>query len=77
MKRDTLGICLNTQVVVSNQSSTFTHIRGYDKFALCQNHTKVMITYPQMNGKQLLEAMESQDEIEWRAEFLCKDGHCH
>ncbi|EGA70210.1 hypothetical protein VISI1226_04310 [Vibrio sinaloensis DSM 21326] len=70
MKRDIFGICLSRNMLSSNLSGTFTHVRAYTKANLGED-AKVMHAFPQLSGKEVLANMESARSLVWRAEFAC------
>ncbi|EJG2372650.1 hypothetical protein ACOIYL_003297 [Vibrio parahaemolyticus] len=71
MERDTLGICLNKAMLSENMYSTFTHVRAYEKNGGNASDLKVLLSFPQMSGKDLLNTMRGSRQLEWRAEFHC------
>lgn len=71
MERDTFGICLNKAMLSENMYSTFTHVRAYEKNGGNASDLKVLLSYPQMSGKDLLNTMRGSRQLEWRAEFHC------
>lgn len=70
MKRDVYGICLSKSLLSNNLSSTFTHVRAYQR-DLDGEDAKVMHAFPQLSGEELLNNMLSTKRLLWRAEFLC------
>ncbi len=71
MERDNFGICLNKAMLSENMYSTFTHVRAYEKNAGNATELKVLLSFPQMSGKDLLNTMCGSRQLEWRAEFHC------
>ncbi|EGQ7683494.1 hypothetical protein IZS58_004435 [Vibrio parahaemolyticus] len=71
MERDTFGICLNKAMLSDNMYSTFTHVRAYEKNGGNASDLKVLLSFPQMSGKDLLNTMRGSRQLEWRAEFHC------
>ncbi|EGR1443917.1 hypothetical protein ACUT8K_002227 [Vibrio parahaemolyticus] len=71
MERDTFGICLNKAMLSENMYSTFTHVRAYEKNGGNASVLKVLLSFPQMSGKDLLNTMRGSRQLEWRAEFHC------
>ncbi|EOW3938639.1 hypothetical protein ACOW8D_001272 [Vibrio parahaemolyticus] len=71
MERDTFGICLNKAMLSENMYSTFTHVRAYEKNGGNASDLKVLLSFPQMSGKDLLNTMHGSRQLEWRAEFHC------
>ncbi|HAS6453370.1 TPA: hypothetical protein I7291_17525 [Vibrio parahaemolyticus] len=71
MERDTFGICLNKAMLSENMYSTFTHVRAYEKNGGNASDLKVLLSFPQMSGKDLLNTMRGSRRLEWRAEFHC------
>ena len=71
MERDTFGICLNKAMLSENMYSTFTHVRAYEKKGGSTSDLKVLLSFPQMSGKDLLNTMRGSRQLEWRAEFHC------
>ncbi|MCG9645567.1 hypothetical protein L1D18_15760 [Vibrio parahaemolyticus] len=71
MERDTFGICLNKAMLSKNMYSTFTHVRAYEKNGGNASDLKVLLSFPQMSGKDLLNTMRGSRQLEWRAEFHC------
>ncbi|MFB9134076.1 hypothetical protein M1D72_15055 [Vibrio sp. AK197] len=69
MKRDAFGICISPALLSRNLSSTFTHIRGYETRE--QQDTTVKLAFQQLSGEQLLNTVESNTELLWRAEYCC------
>jgi hypothetical protein len=73
MKRDIFGICLSKSMLSNNLSSTFTHVRAYQKSDQSEDVT-VMHAFPQMSGQELLTNMKQTKRLLWRAEFVCSDN---
>ncbi|EGR1345095.1 hypothetical protein ACUMO5_003305 [Vibrio parahaemolyticus] len=71
MERDTFGICLNKAMLSENMYSTFTHVRAYEKNGGNASDLKVLLSFPQMSGKDLLNTIRGSRQLEWRAEFHC------
>lgn len=71
MERDNFGICLNKDLLSKNMSSTFTHVRAYEKSDDNASELRVLLSFPQMSGKDLLDTMRDSRQLEWRAEFHC------
>ncbi|AIL70568.1 hypothetical protein ACSTDZ_08530 [Vibrio vulnificus] len=71
MERDTFGICLNKAMLSKNMHSTFTHVRAYEKDGRSPSDLKVLLSFPQMSGRDLLQTMQGSRQLEWRAEFFC------
>ncbi|TOM15855.1 hypothetical protein [Vibrio parahaemolyticus] len=71
MERDTFGIYLNKAMLSENMYSTFTHVRAYEKNGGNASDLKVLLSFPQMSGKDLLNTMRGSRQLEWRAEFHC------
>ncbi|HFQ5214873.1 TPA: hypothetical protein ACGUW3_003430 [Vibrio vulnificus] len=71
MERDTFGICLNKAMLSKNMHSTFTHVRAYEKDEQSPSDLKVLLSFPQMSGRDLLQTMQGSRQLEWRAEFFC------
>lgn len=71
MERDTFGICVNKAMLSENMYSTFTHVRAYEKNGGNASDLKVLLSFPQMSGKDLLNTMRGSRQLEWRAEFHC------
>ncbi|GAB2661715.1 hypothetical protein [Vibrio panuliri] len=71
MKRDVYGICLSKNMLSKNLSSTFTHVRAYSKAEVLEDAC-VRHAYPQMSGKELLNNIQSDTNLFWRAEFVCQ-----
>ncbi|UTZ37532.1 hypothetical protein HB763_12950 [Vibrio campbellii] len=71
MERDTFGICLNKAMLSENMYSTFTHVRAYEKSDASSADLKVLLSFPQMSGKDLLNTMRGSRQLEWKAEFHC------
>ncbi|CAE6904625.1 hypothetical protein ACOMICROBIO_GDFFDHBD_01736 [Vibrio sp. B1REV9] len=71
MERDTFGICLSKAMLSQNMYSTFTHVRAYEKNDTSPSDLKVLLSFPQMTGKDLLNTMRGSRQLEWRAEFHC------
>ncbi|MGR4990435.1 hypothetical protein ACPV3U_12750 [Vibrio rotiferianus] len=71
MERDTFGICLNKAMLSENMYSTFTHVRAYEKSDTCTSDLRVLLSFPQMTGKDLLNTMRGSRQLEWRAEYHC------
>ncbi|KGY12264.1 cation transporter [Vibrio tubiashii] len=72
MKRDVFGICLSRGMLTNNLSSTFTHVRAYQRSEENEDVT-VMHAFPQMSGQELLTNMKGSTRLLWRAEFVCSD----
>ncbi|WP_284193249.1 hypothetical protein [Vibrio zhanjiangensis] len=70
MKRDMFGICVSKSMLSHNLSSTFTHVRAYEK-SKHNDKIKVMCSYPQLSGQELLTTIRSSRNLLWRAEFIC------
>ncbi|MGF1747991.1 MULTISPECIES: cation transporter [Vibrio] len=75
MKRDCFGICLNRAVLSKNRSSTFTHVRAYQKQD-CQQQSiehELLVSFasPQMSGSEVLKAMLQAKDLVWRAGYVC------
>lgn len=70
MERDAFGICLSKGMLSNNLSSTFTHVRAYQKSGESEDVT-VMHAFPQMSGQELLASMQGSKRLLWRAEFVC------
>ncbi|NVD06732.1 hypothetical protein FCU94_07375 [Vibrio sp. JPW-9-11-11] len=73
MKRDVFGICLSKNMLSNNLSSTFTHVRAYEKSEQGEDVT-VMHAFPQMSGQEVLRNMHDTGRLLWRAEFVCMDN---
>ncbi|MCW8344676.1 cation transporter [Vibrio sp. ZSDZ65] len=75
MKRDCFGICLNRAVLSKNRTSTFTHVRAYQKQNSPQedveNDLLVSFACPQMSGNEVLQAMKQAKNLVWRAGYFC------
>ncbi|MFM2590083.1 hypothetical protein [Vibrio sp. TBV020] len=72
MKRDVFGICLSKSMLSNNLSSTFTHVRAYQKQDESEE-VMVLHAFPQMSGQDLLTSMKSSKKLLWRAEYVCCD----
>ncbi|KJY81548.1 cation transporter [Vibrio galatheae] len=72
MERDVFGICLSKGMLSNNLSSTFTHVRAYQKSEQGEDVT-VMHAFPQMSGRDLLTNMEGTKRLLWRAEYVCSN----
>ncbi|RTZ16775.1 hypothetical protein EJ063_08255 [Vibrio aquaticus] len=70
MKRDVFGICISKNMLSNNLSSTFTHIRAYQKLGKGED-VAVLHAFPQLSGQELLHNMNSSQTLLWRAEFVC------
>ena len=70
MKRDVFGICLSKGMLSNNLSSTFTHVRAYQRSEESEEVT-VLHAFPQMSGQELLTNMKETKRLLWRAEFIC------
>ncbi|KLN64535.1 MULTISPECIES: hypothetical protein [Vibrio] len=70
MKRDVFGICLSKGMLSNNLSSTFTHVRAYQKSEESEDVT-VLHAFPQMSGQEVLINMKETQRLLWRAEFIC------
>ncbi|SJL83025.1 hypothetical protein [Vibrio palustris] len=75
MERDDLGICLSSHLLSSHLYSTFTSVRAYKVDSSDHNDVTVIFSSPQMTGRDVLKSMETDDELEWRAEHLCCEQH--
>ncbi len=75
MRRDDLGICLSKTLLSKNMTSTFTHVRAYEVSKSTQQSAefRVLLAFPQMSGRELLQTMRGSRQLEWRAEFFCPD----
>jgi hypothetical protein len=71
MERDTFGICLDKAMLSENMCSTFTHVRAYEKSEATPPDLKVLLAFPQMTGRDLLNTIRGSRHLEWRAEFFC------
>ncbi|MGO1296167.1 MAG: hypothetical protein ACTMIA_02520 [Vibrio sp.] len=71
MERDDLGICLSYRLLGHHLYSTFTSVRAYKVDSSEHNDVMVIFSSPQMTGRDVLESMTSEDELEWRAEHMC------
>ncbi|NOH98957.1 hypothetical protein [Vibrio sp. 99-70-13A1] len=71
MKRDTFGICLTKAMLFNNLKATFTHVRAYEKDATSPLDLKVLLSFPQMSGQDLLQTMQGSRQLEWRADHHC------
>ncbi len=71
MERDNFGICLNKAMLSEYMYSTFTHVRAYEKNDSGSSDLRVLLSFPQMSGKDLLDTMRGSRQLEWRAEFHC------
>ncbi|MCA2017469.1 hypothetical protein LDJ79_15195 [Vibrio tritonius] len=71
MKRDDLGICLNRNMLFHHLQSTFTCIRAYEVDSDAHEDVHVMLSFPQMSGKEVLFNMLGTEDLEWRAEHYC------
>lgn len=74
MERDAFGICLSKQMLTEHRQSTFTHVRAYGQQSRPQRNLQVMRSIPQMTGQDLLDTIEDNEEMVWRADFHCP-GH--
>ncbi|MCG9576753.1 hypothetical protein L1D14_10930 [Vibrio tubiashii] len=73
MKRDVFGICLSKGMLSNNLSSTFTHVRAYQRSEESEDVT-VLHAFPQMSGQELLTNMKETKRLLWRAEFICSSN---
>ncbi|MBA5763574.1 hypothetical protein H2O73_14520 [Vibrio sp. 404] len=73
MKRDVFGICLSKSMLSQNLSSTFTHVRAYSRSELIED-AQVRHAYPQISGQDLLNNMQTDKSLFWRAEYVCRIG---
>ncbi len=74
MIRDEFGICLSGDMLKKNLRSTFTHVRAYEADSINQNlvdDVHVMLSYPQMTGKDVLSSQQKNKSLMWRAEHFC------
>lgn len=71
MKRDSFGICLTKAMLFKNLQSTFTHVRAYEKDASSPLDLKVLLAFPQMSGRDLLQTMQGSRHLVWRADHHC------
>ncbi|WGY46789.1 MULTISPECIES: hypothetical protein [unclassified Vibrio] len=69
MERDAFGICLSQQMLAEHLQSTFTHVRAYGSEQ--QDDLQVVLSIPQMTGQDLLDTIQSTEELVWRADFHC------
>lgn len=75
MKRDDLGICLSKDMLSRQLYSTFTHVRAYDAKDSCSDEMLVLLSFPQMSGRELLSTMQSSKKLVWRADYFCPADH--
>ncbi len=73
MERDTLGICLSKAMLSENMYTIFTHVRAYEKKEGNALDFRVLLSFPQMNGRDLLNTIRDSRQLEWRAEFCCRN----
>jgi hypothetical protein len=71
MERDELGICLSRQMLRENLDSTFTHVRAYElEHSYCDD-SHVAFVFPQMQGRDVLQSIQCNKRLMWRADFYC------
>ncbi|GAA5644643.1 MULTISPECIES: hypothetical protein [Vibrio] len=70
MRRDVFGICLSKSMLNNNLGATFTHVRAYQSDERSDD-VRVMKSYPQMSGQEVLNTMQDSKSLIWRAEFCC------
>ncbi|MEZ8194768.1 MULTISPECIES: hypothetical protein [Vibrio] len=71
MQRDCFGICLTKAMLLNNVQATFTHVRAYEKSASSPSDLHVLLAFPQMSGRDLLNTMQGSRQLEWRADHHC------
>ncbi|MBW3696919.1 hypothetical protein EK599_14560 [Vibrio sp. T187] len=71
MERDAFGICLSKAMLFDNLHSTFTHVRAYEKSEASTPDLKVLLAFPQMSGRDLLQTMQGSRQLVWRADHHC------
>ncbi|MFA0121567.1 hypothetical protein AB4400_09080 [Vibrio sp. 10N.261.48.A2] len=71
MKRDNFGICLTKTMLFKHLQSTFTHVRAYEKNETSPLDLKVLLAFPQMSGRDLLQTMQGSRQLVWRADHHC------
>ncbi|MGF1756218.1 hypothetical protein L4C33_21845 [Vibrio makurazakiensis] len=71
MERDSFGICLSKAMLFDNLQSTFTHVRAYEEGVSPSPDLKVLLAFPQMSGKDLLQTMQGSRHLVWRADHHC------
>ncbi|WP_394251233.1 hypothetical protein [Vibrio profundi] len=71
MERDSFGICLSKAMLFDNLQSTFTHVRAYEKSDNTTPDLKVLLAFPQMSGRDLLQTMQGSRQLVWRADHHC------
>jgi hypothetical protein len=76
MERDCFGICLNKALLDQHKSTTFTHVRAYEKSSLpCEDRLEdyliVSYSHPQLTGQDVLEVMTDANNLIWRADYFC------
>ncbi len=75
MERDDLGICLSKAMLSEQLCSTFTHVRAYDPDDACLEEMLVLLSFPQMSGRELLSTMQSTKKLVWRADYFCPSDY--
>lgn len=75
MKRDSFGICLSTSILIENLHTTFTHVRAYEAKDAESKDLTVLLSFPQMLGKDLLSTVQGSRQLVWRASHHCR-SHC-
>jgi hypothetical protein len=72
MERDCFGICLDKALLHQHKSTTFTHVRAYEKSAvLSEERFIVSYAHPQMTGQDVLKVMTNTGNLIWRAGYYC------
>lgn len=71
MRRDALGICLSKDLLGDHLHSTFTHVRAYEVKPEADDGMRVLFAYPQMSGKEVLNTMQGNKKLVWRADYHC------
>ena len=72
MKRDNWGVCLTKTMLFKHLQSIFIHVRAYDKDGTSPLDIKVLLAFPQMSGRVLLQTMQGSRQLVWRAAHHCQ-----
>lgn len=77
MECDAFGICLSRDMLYENLQSTFTHVRAYELESDDDHELRVLLSFPQLSGKEVLTTMQGTKKLVWRADFHCQHyPHC-
>lgn len=71
MDKDSFGICLSKKVLKENERTTYTHVRAYEATE-SEQERRVLLSIPQITGKELLKTMQHSCNLIWRASYQCR-----